>query len=150
MEGRRKGEKKFFVLKFEFSGRFFIYFRIFRLKIRILRGRVRRTRGVYCYFRIFSLFLLNFIHCHIAMPFYMFFSALVFFIYLLYIYVLFRSYIYYYKKIKKYIILHGNVATVARVFSKVLLFEKNFYNIWQNSKKPLPSLPCCHQMRIIN
>ena len=81
-------------------------FRIFKDRVRrmrgvycyfrILRGRVRRTRGVYCYFRIFSLFLLNFIHCHIAMPFYMFFSALVFFIYLLYIYVLFRSYIYYY------------------------------------------------------
>jgi hypothetical protein len=113
---------------------------------RILRGRVRRTRGVYCHFRIFSLFLLNFIQCHIAMPFYMFFSALVFFIYLLYIYVLFRSYIYIIIKLKKYSIHHGNVAMVARVFSKVLLFEKNFYNICLLSKKPLPSLPYCHDI----
>ena len=53
-------------------------------------------------------------------------------------------------KLKKYSILHGNVAMVARVFSKVLLFEKNFYNICKDSKKPLPSLPYCHKMRLLN
>ena len=34
-------------------------------------------------------------------------------------------------------------------FFKVFLFEKIFYNICKDSKKPMPRMPRCHQMRII-
>jgi hypothetical protein len=58
-------------------------------------------------------------HCH---AFFDVFLCSGLFLSLLYIYVLFRSYLYIIIEIKKYSIHHGNVATVAMVFSKVLLF----------------------------
>ena len=34
-------------------------------------------------------------------------------------------------------------------FFKVFIFEKIFYNICKDSKKPMPPLPRCHPMRMI-
>ena len=119
-----------------------IYFRIIWLKVRI-RGRVRRTRSVnlsnystesanpktslkdeWCKCKAFELLNQNcenpsLPHCH---AFFDVFLCSGLFLSLLYIYVLFRSYIYIIIEIKKYSIHHGNVAMVAMVFSKVLLF----------------------------
>jgi len=95
-EGNYGSAKKAFL--FEFSGFLFeiVFVIYFVFEFSGYKFEIIYLIFHFCYLRIFSLFLLKLFHCHIAMPFYMFFSALVIFIYLLYIYVLFRSYIYYY------------------------------------------------------
>ena len=104
-------------------------FSIVRFLFRIFMLFILNSFLLVFFFRIFWLILLksfwyHFLHCHVSTPFWYFFLALVFFLSLLYISVLFTSYIYIYLESFFYIILHGNVAMVAMVFKKVLLFEK--------------------------